>query len=84
MLILYTTPACLYCEKVKSYFETAGIPYEIRDIATHAQYRDELLVKGGKLQVPFLVDTDHTIALYESADIIAYVEKQYGSGRGMV
>lgn len=30
---------------------------------------------GGKLQVPFLVDTEAGISMYESDDIINYVQK---------
>lgn len=32
---------------------------------------------GGKQQVPFLVDVDHGEMMYESDDIIAYLEDNY-------
>lgn len=75
MLILYTTPMCPYCERVKEYFSRAGITYETRDVSTNAAYRDELFTLGGKMQVPFLVDKERGVRLYESNDIIAYVGK---------
>lgn len=76
MLLLYTTPMCPYCERVKEYFSRAGITYETRDVSVNAAYRDELCTLGGKMQVPFLVDEERGAHLYESSDIIAYVEKR--------
>jgi glutathione S-transferase len=33
--------------------------------------------RGGKMQVPFLVDPNTDSAMYESDDIVAYLEAQY-------
>ena len=35
---------------------------------------DSLIQLGGKRQVPFLVDNDRNIQMYESADIIEYLK----------
>jgi glutaredoxin len=72
MIILYTSPVCPYCKKVEAYMHEAGIVYEERSIVEPA-YRDELIQKGGKMQVPFLVDTDQDVAMYESDDMIAHL-----------
>jgi glutathione S-transferase len=40
--------------------------------------RAELRERGGKVQVPFLVDPNTGRELYESDDIVAYLEKEYG------
>jgi len=76
MLLLYTTPMCPYCERVKECFSRAGTTYETRDVSANVAYRDELCTLGGKMQVPFLVDEERGVHLYESNDIIAYVEKR--------
>lgn len=49
-----------------------GIAYEVRNIM-NPQYRDELVERGGKMQVPFLVDTEPGVHMYESGDMIEYL-----------
>lgn len=75
-LILYIKEGCPFCEKVEAFADEAGIPLMFRDIAEPA-YREELLEVGGKVQVPFLVDEARGVAMYESEDIIAYLEEHY-------
>ncbi len=82
MLQLYTSPQCPYCRKVEAYLDGGGIPHEIRDVATNPEFRDTVLTLGGNLQVPFLVDTDRDVHMYESDDIIAYISEHYGKGPG--
>jgi glutathione S-transferase len=62
------------------YMDSAGIPYEERNVAVKTEYRDELVSLGGKMQIPFLVDKNKGVHLYESADIIAYVGETYAPG----
>lgn len=40
--------------------------------------RPELVALGGKMQVPYLVDPNTGVAMYESDDIVAYLRKTYG------
>lgn len=68
-----------------------GLKYEERNIEDEEVAR-ELLEKGGKRQVPYLDDEDpcenakhHTpcmvdgeVEMYESADIVAYLDENYG------
>ena len=76
MLLLYTSPICPYCHTVESFLQEANIPYEERSV-TDPTYRDELVEKGGKMQVPFLVDTEKNESMYESQDMIAYLKTHY-------
>jgi glutathione S-transferase len=46
---------------------------EVRNEQTH----DELTELGGQDQIPYLVDTDRQEALYESDDIVDYLEEHY-------
>jgi glutathione S-transferase len=79
MLELYTSTHCPYCKRVIAYLEEAGIPYEERNVALKAEYRDELISLGGKMQIPFLVDRNHDVHMYESADIIRYLGEHYSA-----
>jgi glutathione S-transferase len=62
--------------------ENFGITLDLRDIDESESALAELLEKGGKKQVPYLVDTDTTTALYESDDIIEYMRDQYAGTKG--
>ena len=77
MLHLYTSPQCPYCRKVEAYLDGRAIPYEIRDVSTKPEFRDTVVSLGGNLQVPFLVDTEQNVHLYESDDIITYIGEHY-------
>lgn len=73
MLDLYVLKTCPYCEKVISFLEDRGIRYNKVNIENKAN--EESLIKlGGKRQVPFLVDKDRNIQMYESDDIIEYLK----------
>lgn len=79
MLILYTKAACPFCQKVMPLIDELGLEVELRDIAENDTYRDELLEKGGKQQVPYLVDTEKEVAMYESDDIMDFLEINYSA-----
>ncbi|MBR6126297.1 glutathione S-transferase N-terminal domain-containing protein [bacterium] len=73
MLDLYILETCPYCKKVMNFMDENNIEYNKIDTA-EKQYEDALIQIGGKRQVPFLVDKDRNIQMYESDDIIEYVK----------
>lgn len=77
MLILYVKTGCPYCGAVLAYARDAGIDFTEKNIAEPGNV-DEIIEKGGKRQVPFLVDTEEGIMLYESGLIIEYLKNHYG------
>lgn len=76
MLILYTSPVCPYCHIVTEFAQKNDIMLDIRDI-TDGSNMDDLIAKGGKMQVPFFVDEEKDEAMYESRDIVAYLDEKY-------
>jgi len=71
MFELFILETCPYCKKVMAYLDENDINYKKIDIKDKAS--EEALIKmGGKRQVPFLVDKDRNIQMYESNDIIEY------------
>lgn len=72
MFKLYTYPTCPYCEKVRQAFGEMGINYEEVNAERGTLGSEELMQLGGKQQVPFLVDEEQGIFMYESDDIISY------------
>lgn len=73
MLELFSMDSCPYCRKVKDYFKAHNIQYVERDV-NNPENAMELMKLGGKPQVPFLVNRDKNVYLYDSDHIIKYVE----------
>lgn len=79
MVTLYMKPTCPFCRRVVAVLDRLSIDIEQKDISDNDAYAAELVEKGGKQQVPFLLDEANDIALYESDDIVAYLQKEYGA-----
>lgn len=80
-LSLYQLPACPFCVKTRRAMKRLGLNITLRNINQDEQYRAELIKEGGKRTVPCLkiVNDDASVTwLYESNDIIAYLEKFAG------
>ena len=76
MLTLYERPTCPYCHKVFNAAEALGLMLTKLDIAVPA-VAAELVARGGKRQVPYLVDNDRGVGMYESEDIVKYLMQNY-------
>lgn len=73
MLELFVLETCPYCLKVMDYMDKNGIEYRKIDISNE-ESMNSLIQIGGKRQVPFLIDKDRNIQMYESNDIIEYLK----------
>ena len=73
MLELFILESCPYCIKVMDFLNKKNMKYRKIDIS-NKESEASLIQIGGKRQVPFLVDTDRNIQMYESNDIIEYLK----------
>lgn len=85
MLELYQSEGCPYCAKVREKLSELGISYVIHDPrlpgdqggdVTNQVTHDEL-IGGGEDQIPYLVDTERGVTMYESDDIVDYLKEHY-------
>lgn len=77
MLTLYYKASCPFCQRVLGEAEAMGIQMDLKDAASDEAVLNELIEKGGKKMVPFLVDNDRSVQMYESGDIVAYLKEHY-------
>ena len=86
MLELYQFEGCPHCKKVREKLSELGISYINHNPrlgkshdgkVTNKRPFEELTELGGKNQVPYLVDTRRETTLYESDDIVEYLEEHY-------
>lgn len=81
-LELYDFEACPYCRLVREALTELDL-----DVLIHpcprggTRYRPVVEKLGGKTQFPFLVDPNTGERMYESADIIDYLYRNYGGRR---
>ena len=77
MLTLYVKTGCPYCAKVLAAGKELAVEFDEKNIADPA-VAEELIQRGGKRQVPYLVDLDADIEMYESDDIVEYLHQTFG------
>ena len=77
---LWDFEACPYCRKVREVLSELDLDYLAHPVAHGSPRRERLVRLGGKMQAPFLVDPSTGTSLYESEDIIAYLNERYGAG----
>ena len=78
---LYQFFACPFCIKTRRALHRLNLPMELRNAQQGSPYRDELAQGGGRVKVPCLrIDENGTTTwMYESSDIIAYLDKRFGA-----
>jgi glutathione S-transferase len=80
MIELYHAENCPYCVKVRRFLEQEGIVYISKPVPLGGKstpLSEELRKLGGKVQVPYLVDPERNVKMYESDDIIEYLKEHY-------
>ena len=79
-LTLYHAPGCPYCTRVRRTLRQLNLPIPLRNISADGAARRDLVRGGGSAQVPCLhIATDEAEErwLYESADIVAYLNRRF-------
>jgi glutaredoxin len=77
---IYQFYACPFCIKTRRSIRRLTLPMEYRNAQAPGPVRDELQQLGGKIKVPCLriEDEKEERWLYESNDIIAYLDRRFG------
>ncbi len=77
---VYQFYACPFCIKTRRAIRKLSLPMEYRNAQAPGQFRDDLEEQGGKIKVPCLriEENGEDRWLYESNDIIAYLERRFG------
>lgn len=79
-MTLYQLYACPFCIKTRRALHRLNLPMEIRSVSTGSPYRQELELGGGRIQAPCLrlQQEGGDVWMYESGDIISYLEQRFG------
>jgi len=83
MLELYQAEGCQYSARVRETLTDLGVSYVVHNPRAAAgetqneQTHDQMRTLGGEDQIPFLVDPQRGVTMYEFDDIVAYLEEHY-------
>lgn len=61
-VIVYSTPTCPYCHKVKDYLKQKNVTFTDFDVASDKEARDAMVKKSGQMGVP-VIDVDGEIVV---------------------
>lgn len=86
MLELYQSEGCPHSQKARAKLSELGCSYVVHnprlpggeggDVTNELTHRE--LTAGGDDRIPYLVDTERGVSMYDSEDIVAYLDEQYG------
>lgn len=77
--IIYNIEASPYCRKVREKFNELNLDYRVENVGKFSARRPELVDRGGEMMVPYLIDPNTGTEMYESDDIVDYLESTYGT-----
>jgi len=77
-LELWSFEASPFCRIVREKLCTLEIPYRLHNVGKGSPSRPAFERRSGRIQVPFLVDPNTNVEMFESADIARYLEATYG------
>jgi glutathione S-transferase len=80
-LELFGYEASPYCRFVRERLDQLGIAYMTRNLARKSARRSGFEREHGKVQFPYLFDPNTGSGMFETADILAYVDNAYTHGR---
>lgn len=83
-LSLYQFKACPFCVKVRRAMKRQGVSMAVHDVKADARAHEALLAGGGRVKVPCLriEEAGEVTWLYESSEIIRYIDNRVGSVSG--
>ena len=78
LLELWSFEASPFCRLVRERLCELELPYILHNVAQGSPGRDDFVKRSGKMQVPWLADPNTGAELFESAEILEYLDRTYG------
>lgn len=80
-LELYEFEVCPYCRIAREALSALSLdPIVYPCPKGGTRFREKVKAEGGRYQFPYLVDPNTGVSIYESADIVEYLFREYGLG----
>ena len=76
-LELYGFESSPFCRIVREALCSLELPYLLHNVAKQSPKREAFVKRSGEMMVPYLVDPNTGQAMFESADIVRYLDQTY-------
>jgi glutathione S-transferase len=76
-LELYSFEASPFCRMARECLSALEIPHLLHNVGKGSPKRAAFVERSGKMMVPYLVDPNAGIEMFESADIVRHLEQSY-------
>ena len=76
-LELWSFEASPFCRIVREKLCVLELPYRLHNVAKNSPSRAAFVLRSGKMMVPWLVDPNTGVEMFESADIVRYLDDTY-------
>jgi glutathione S-transferase len=76
-LELWSFESSPFCRIAREALCSLELPYRLHNVAKGSASRPAFVERSGRMMVPFLVDPNTQVEMFESADIVAYLERTY-------
>jgi glutathione S-transferase len=76
-LELWSFEASPFCRIVRERLCELELPYILHNVGKGSPRRAEFVRRSGKMQVPYLFDPNRAVGLFESTDILRYLNDHY-------
>lgn len=78
-LELWSFEVSPFCRIAREALCNLEIPYVLHNVAKGSDKRSDYVARSGKMMVPFLHDPNTKVSMFESADIVRYLNETYGA-----
>jgi glutathione S-transferase len=79
VLELYSFEASPFCRIVREVLCSLELPYVLHNVARGSRGRAPFVARSGRMMVPYLVDPNTGVEMFESVDIANYLQETYGA-----
>ncbi len=79
-LELYSFESSPFSRIVRETLCSLELPYLLHNVGRGSPRRDAFVQRSSRMMVPYLVDPNTQTAMFESADIVRYLESTYAAG----
>ncbi|HYC21407.1 MAG TPA: glutathione S-transferase N-terminal domain-containing protein [Candidatus Bathyarchaeia archaeon] len=76
-LELWSFEASPFCRIAREALSSLELPYVLHNVAKGSAQRDAFVARSGKMMVPYLHDPNTGREMFESADIVRYLDETY-------
>lgn len=78
-LELWSFEGSPYCRIVREVLCSLELPYLLHNVGKGSPKREAFVARSGKMKVPYLVDPNTHTEMFESAEIVRHLEREYGA-----